>query len=101
MNSKGNQEKRIFLVRNPGGRELHIEAKTGDQAKRIFCKAFDIRPGDPYCGIRALTARKLTAAEAEEWEAQAGTREQTAAFIMGMLDIHTKAHQEAAEVAAV
>lgn len=63
--------KNLYLVESPGGRKLHVWAASGDQAKRIFCKEYGIRPGDYWCGVRSLTARKLKPEEVKAWEEQA------------------------------
>ena len=84
----------LYLVRNSSGRTLHVWAASSDQAKRIFCKEYGIRPGDYWCGMSTLTARKLDPEEVKAWEAQAGADRDTLVFIKGMLEIGAKAYAE-------
>jgi len=84
----------LYLVRNSSGRTLHVWAASSDQAKRIFCKEYRIRPGDYWCGVSTLTARKLKPEEVREWEAQAEADRDTLIFIRGMLEIGAKAYVE-------
>ena len=86
--------KNLYLVESPGGRKLHVWAASGDQAKRIFCKEYGIRPGDYWCGVRSLTARKLKPEEVKAWEEQAPTERATYLFIRGMLEITAKDYAE-------
>ena len=86
--------KNLYLVESPGGRKLHVWAASGDQAKRIFCKEYGIRPGDYWCGVRSLTARKLKPEEVKAWEEQAPTERATYLFIRGMLEISVIAYAE-------
>ena len=86
--------KNLYLVESPGGRKLHIWAASSDQAKRIFCKEYGVRPGDYWCGVRALTARKLKPEEVKAWEADAEAKRATLVFIRGMLEIGAKAYAE-------
>ena len=86
--------KALYLVKNSSGCALHVWAVSSDQAKRIFCKEYGIRPGDYWCGLSDLTARKLTPAEVEAWEAQAEADRDTLVFIKGMLEIGAKAYAE-------
>lgn len=86
--------KNLYLVESPGGRKLHVWAASGDQAKRIFCKEYGVRPGDYWCGVRSLTARKLKPEEVKAWEEQAPTERATYLFIRGMLEITAKAYAE-------
>ena len=64
------------------------------QAKRIFCKEYGIRPGDYWCGLSTLTARKLKPEEVKAWEADAEAERDTLIFIRGMLEIGAKAYAE-------
>lgn len=89
--------KNLYLVKSSSGRALYVWAASGNQAKRIFCKEYGIRPGDCWCGMSALTARKLTPEEVKAWEAQAEVDRDTLVFIRGMLEIGAKAY--AAQVA--
>jgi len=91
MNTK---PKFLYLVRNSRGRALHIWAASGGQAKWVFCKRQGISPGDEWCGMPALTARKLKPEEVRAWEEQAEITRDTAAFIEGMLEIGAKAYAE-------
>ena len=86
--------KALYLVKNSSGRTLHVWAASGNQAKRIFCKEYGIRPGDYWCGMSTLTARKLDPEEVKAWEAQAGADRDTLVFIKGMLEIGAKAYAE-------
>lgn len=86
--------KNLYLVESPGGRKLHVWDTSGDQAKRIFCKEYGIRPGDYWCGVRSLTARKLKPEEVKAWEEQAPTERATYLFVRGMLEITAKAYAE-------
>ena len=90
----------VYLVSSSGGTSLHVEAKTGEQAKRVFCKAFGIRPSDKWCGVRALSARKLKPEEVKAWREQADSERGTYLFIRGMLDIYVQEHA-AAETGAL
>lgn len=47
------------LVTSPAGREITIEAQNSTQAKRKACKHWGIKTGDKWCGITALTARRI------------------------------------------
>lgn len=86
--------KNLYLVESPSGRKLHAWAASSDQAKRIFCKEYGIRPGDYWCGVRSLTARKLKPEEVKAWEADAEAERATYLFIRGMLEITAKAYAE-------
>ena len=90
--------KSLYLVKSSGGRALHVWAASSNQAKRIFCKEYGIRPGDYWCGLSDLTARKLTPAEVKAWEAQAEADRATLVFIKGMLEIGAKAYVERGRV---
>lgn len=48
-----------YLVVSPGGRTLEIEAINGTQAKRQACRYWNIKPSDPWCGMSAMTAKKI------------------------------------------
>ena len=82
--------KSLYLVKNSSGRTLHVWAASGNQAKRIFCREYGIRPGDDWCGLPDLTARKLKPEEVKAWEAQAEADRATLVFIKGMLEIGAK-----------
>ena len=86
--------KALYLVRNSSGRALHIRAASGGQAKRVFCTIYGIRPGDYWCGVSALTARKLKPEEVKAWEAAAEAERDALVFIGGMLEITAKAYAE-------
>lgn len=86
--------KALYIVKSLSGRALHIWAASGDQAKRLFCKEYGIRPGDYWCGIRALTARRLKPEEVKAREANAEAERDTLVFIRGMLEISAKAYAE-------
>ena len=84
----------LYLVKNSSGRTLHIWAVSNNQAKRAFCKAFGISPSDYWCGLSALTARRLKPEEVKAWEEQAEANRDTMIFIQGMLEISAKAYAE-------
>lgn len=86
--------KNPYLVKSSSGRALHVWATSSNQAKRIFCKEYGIRPGDYWCGMSALTARKLTPEEVKAWETDAEAERDTLIFIRGMLEIGAKAYAE-------
>ena len=86
--------KNLYLVESPGGRKLHVWAVSGDQAKRIYCREYGIKASDYWCGVRALTARKLKPEEVKEWEAQAEADRDTLIFSNGMLEIGAKVYAE-------
>lgn len=48
-----------YLVKSAGERETIVKAKNATQAKRKACKEWDISPSDPWCGLSAMTARKI------------------------------------------
>lgn len=84
----------LYLVKNSSGRVLHIWAASSDQAKRLFCKEYGIRSGDSWCGVSALTARKLKPEEVKAREAAAEAERDTLVFLRGMLEITAKAYAE-------
>ena len=84
----------MYLVRDLSGTQLHIRAVSGDQAKRIFCRQFGVRPSDYWCGVRSLSARKLRPEEVMEYEASMPALRGTLTFIKGMMDICARAHEE-------
>jgi len=86
--------KALYRVKNSSGRTLHVWAASSDQAKRIFCKEYGIRPGDYWCGLPDLTARKVKQEEVKAWKAQAGDEYRTYLFISGMLEIGVKIREE-------
>ena len=86
--------KNLYFVESPGGREMHVWASSGEQAKRAFCKQYGIKPNDWACGIPALHARKLKPAEVEAWERDEPSRRATLLFIRGMLEIESAAYQK-------
>ncbi len=86
--------KALYLAKNSSGRALHVWAASSNQAKRIFCKEYGIRPGDYWCGLSTLTARKLKPEEVKAWEADAEAERDTLVFIRGMLEIGAKAYAE-------
>jgi len=83
--------KSLYLVKNSSGRTLHVWAVSSDQAKRIFCKEYAIHPGDYWCGLSTLSARKLKPEEVKAWEANAEAERDTLVFIRRMLEISVKA----------
>lgn len=93
--------KNLYFVESVGGRKLHVWAASGNQAKRIFCKEYGIRPSDYWCGIRSLTARKLKPEEVKAWEADAEIRWRTGLFIKGMFEISAKAYAAQKEAEGV
>lgn len=84
----------LYRVKSGGGRELVLAAADSGQAKRRFCRAYGLSPGDPWTGMSNLSARKLTPKEAEEWEAQAGDRQALGIFLKGMMELCCKAQNE-------
>lgn len=90
--------KSLYIVKSSSGRTLHVWAASSNQAKRIFCKEYRIRPGDYWCGLSDLTARKLKPEEVKAWEAQAEADRATLVFIKGMLEIGAKAYAERGRV---
>lgn len=90
--------KSLYLVKSSSARTLHVWAASSNQAKRAFCKEYGIRPGDYWCGVSALSARRLKPEEVEAWEAQAEADRATLIFIRGMLEIGAKAHAERGRV---
>ncbi|MCR4436193.1 MAG: hypothetical protein QHH06_10470 [Clostridiales bacterium] len=48
-----------YIVTSPGGRMVEIEAANSSKAKREACKFFGIRTSDPWCGMSAMTARRI------------------------------------------
>ena len=86
--------KALYLVKNSSGRTRHVWAASGNQAKRIFCKEYGIHPGDYWCGLSTLTARKLKPEEVKAWEEQAEAERDTLVFIRGMLEIGAKVRAE-------
>ncbi len=48
-----------YLVTSPGGRQLIVEAKDGQQAKRKACKTWGIRSTDYWTGVPSLKVRKM------------------------------------------
>lgn len=85
---------RLYKVTRDGGSAAHIYAKDSTQAKRAYCKLWDLRFSDPWCGASTLKARALKPAEEAEWLAQAETERETYLFIKGMLDICAKAYAD-------
>lgn len=84
--------KSLYLVTGPSGRALHVWAASGDQAKRAYCREYGFKPGDYWCGVRSLTARKLKPEEVKAWEADADAERATYLFVRGMLEIGAKAY---------
>lgn len=93
--------KALYLVKNSSGRTLHVWAASSNQAKRIYCKEYGIRPGDYWCGLSDLTARKLKPEEVKAWKAQAGDEYRTCIFIHGMLEIGVKIREKQQTVKGV
>lgn len=85
--------KNLYFVSSSSGRNLHVWAASGDQAKRAYCKEYGLRPGDYWCGVRSLTARKLKPEEVKAWEEGAAAERATYLFIRGMLEIGAKAYE--------
>jgi hypothetical protein len=55
-----------YIVTSPGGREVEVEAQNSTQAKRKACRYWGIKPSDKWCGITALTARRIKRKQAEQ-----------------------------------
>jgi len=49
----------VYEVRSPGGNVRRIKAKNSTAAKREYCRRLGIRPSDYWCGMTALTARRV------------------------------------------
>lgn len=88
--------KNLYEVSGSGGRTLHVQATSNDQAKRAYCNAFGIRYNSYWSGARSLKARKLKPDEVKAWEEQAETNRATFIFIKGMMDIYAKAYEVSA-----
>lgn len=84
----------LYIVQSSSGRTLHIWAASSNQAKREFCREYGISPGDYWCGLSDLTARRLKPEEVKAWEEQAEANRDTLIFIRGMLEIGAKAYAE-------
>ena len=84
----------LYIVQSSSGRTLHIWAVSSNQAKREFCREYGISPSDYWCGLSALTARRLKLEEVKAWEEQAEANRDTLIFIQGMLEIGAKAYAE-------
>ena len=84
----------LYIVQSSSGRTLHVWAASSNQAKREFCREYGISPSDYWCGLSALTARRLKPEEVKEWEAQAEADRDTLIFINGMLEIGAKVYAE-------
>lgn len=84
----------LYIVQSSSGRTLHIWATSSNQAKRVFCREYGISPSDYWCGLTALTARRLKPEEVKAWEEQAEANRDTLLFIQGMLEIGAKAYAE-------
>lgn len=48
-----------YLVTSPGERTITVEAQNSIQAKRKACRFWGIKPSDPWCGLSAMTAKKI------------------------------------------
>ena len=94
MNEK---PKNLYLVQSGSGRRFYAWAASGDQAKRIFCREYGVRPSDGWLGVSALRARKLKPEEVKAWEERAEMNRDTAAFIEGMMGICVRACAEKGE----
>ena len=84
----------LYIVQSSSGRTLHVWAASSNQAKREFCREYGISPSDYWCGLSALTARRLKPEEVKAWEEQAEANRDTLIFIQGMLEIGAKSHAE-------
>ena len=84
----------LYIVQSSSGRTLHVGAASSNQAKREFCREYGISPSDYWCGLSALTARRLKPEEVKAWEEQAEANRDTLIFIQGMLEIGAKAYAE-------
>lgn len=89
-----NKPKALYLVQNSSGRTLYVWATSGNQAKRTFCREYNISPSDYWCGLSDLTARRMKPEEIKAWEGQAEADRDTLMFIQGMLEIGAKACTE-------
>ena len=48
-----------YEVKSPSGFIRRIVAKDSAAAKREYCRRLGRKPSDPYCGMAALTARRV------------------------------------------
>ena len=48
-----------YLVTSPGERTITVEAQNSTQAKKQACRYWGIKPSDPWCGLSAMTAKKI------------------------------------------
>ena len=55
-----------YIVTSPGERTITVEAQNSTQAKKEACKFWGIKPNDEWCGITALTARRIKRKQAEQ-----------------------------------
>ena len=76
----------LYIVQSSSGRTLHVWAASS--------REYGISPSDYWCGLSALTARRLKPEEVKAWEEQAEANRDTLIFIRGMLEIGAKAHAE-------
>lgn len=93
--------KNLYLVSGSSGRKLHVWTASGDQAKQAYCREYGLRPGDCWCGLSSLTARKLKPEEAKAWEADADAERATYIFIHGMLETGAKVYAKRAAAEGV
>lgn len=62
------KQKNLYIVKSIGGNEFRTWATSSDKAKRIYCRFYGIKANDYWCGVRALTARKLGPEEIQAFE---------------------------------
>lgn len=84
----------LYIVKSDSGREFHVWATSGNQAKRAYCKAHNIKPDDWFCGIPSLHARKLKPAEVKAWESKARAIRDTYIYVHGMMGIFVQNYAE-------
>jgi uncharacterized protein (DUF2237 family) len=48
----------LYEVTSPSERILHLVAQNSQHAKRKACEIWGIRPGDKWCGVATLKAKR-------------------------------------------
>ena len=84
----------LYIVQSSSGRTLHVWAASSNQAKREFCREYGISPSDYWCGVSALTARRLSPEEVNGGAVQAVASRDALRVLQGMLEIGAKAYAE-------
>jgi hypothetical protein len=60
MRSKQPARKFLYEVSLASDRSVIVEAANSTQAKRKACKYWGYKPGDPWLGLSAIKARKIS-----------------------------------------